>query len=186
MPFRIDLHAADINAVFRVRDSLRQIGERRRPVVEEQPLAAVIQRPGPGHEVACHRLSARLDTRDALQQTFRNAVTGLGPTCLEKAYILEGCQRLAGLRHRLRMKRDRQYREKKEPMCKGRACVSKTNHARDEQKPCHGTQDNGQSVAFVSHHAAHGQASQYSHARDERLSQTRSTTSLTARDCMSN
>ena len=101
MPFCVDLHAADIDAMLGIDNSLRQIGKGRLAIVEEQPLPAVIQGPGPGHEIASHRLPARLNAGDALQKPFRDPVSRLRQACLDKAYVFKGCQRLASLRHRL-------------------------------------------------------------------------------------
>ena len=89
MPLGVDLHAPDIDAVLRIGDRRLQIGQRRVPVIEEQPLTAVIQGPCPGHEIARYRFSAGLDTGDALQQPLGNAVTRLGATGFEKADVFE-------------------------------------------------------------------------------------------------
>ena len=98
MPFGIHLHAANIDTVTRRGNGVAKIGKRRLTVVEKQPLATVIQGPCPGHILAGDHLAARLDTRDALQQSGRNAMSCLRAPGLCKADIVEGGKALASLR----------------------------------------------------------------------------------------
>ena len=89
MPFGIDLHAADIDRMITGGDSLFEVPHRGLAAIKEQPLATIIQRPGPGHEFARHRLAASLNAADALQQAFGNAVLRLGAAGLGQADIIE-------------------------------------------------------------------------------------------------
>ena len=92
MPFGIDLHAADINRMVAILDRRLKVFECRLSAVEEQPLATVIQRPGPGHELAGDGLTASLDARDALKKAGRNTVLGFGAARFCQADIVKADQ----------------------------------------------------------------------------------------------
>ena len=89
VPFGVDLHAADIDGMPRGRDSRLEMAHGGFAAVEEQALAAVSQCPCPGHELSGDRLAAGLDPRNALKQSFWNAVLRLGAARLGKADILQ-------------------------------------------------------------------------------------------------
>ena len=98
MPFGIHLHAAYIDTVTRRGNRVAKIGQRRLTGVEEQPLAAVIQGPGPGHILAGDHLAAGLNAGDALHQACRNAVYRFRTSGFGKTDIVKGCHALASLR----------------------------------------------------------------------------------------
>ena len=107
MPFRVHLHAADIDRMAGRRHGRLEMAHGGLAAIEKQALAGIVQRPCPGHELAGNRLPAGLHPRYTLQQAARNAVLRLGAACLGQADILKRTERLAGLCQRVGGKRAR-------------------------------------------------------------------------------
>ena len=101
MPFRIHLHAADIDTVVACINCRLQIIKGGLPRIEEQPLTRIIQRPRPGHVFTSHGFAPGLNPRDALHQTFGDPVLNFGAPGLGKANIVDRGHIICRRRQRL-------------------------------------------------------------------------------------